>query len=230
MKIRFGMLMTDARGKSGGQVASKNKAGAYIRRISMPSNPSTVEQQTARSAFATVASGWSALDDDQRAAWNSYSGSRDFLNVWGESYKASGKQCYQSCNSALLNTNQPLISTPPTQAAPSAIILTSFDINVDDEEFDITFDGSLSARATLVVEATAPLSAGTYNAKSKFAKIFTKAGTTAPTASELWNAYVAKYGEPVEGKSIQIQVYKVSEQGLMSARSSQRAIVPAASV
>lgn len=220
--------MTDARGKSGGQVASKNKAGAYIRRISMPSNPSTVDQQTARAAFSAVAVGWSELDESEREAWNSYASSRDFTNVWGEAYKGSGKQCYQSCNSALLNINKSIRDLPPTSASPSAIILTSFDIDVDDEEFTLTYTGSVSARETLVVEATAPLSAGTYNAKSKFAKIFTKTGTELPTATELWDAYVSKYGEPVEGKAIQVQVYKVNDHGLMSARSSQRAIVPAA--
>ena len=219
--------MTDARGKSGGQVASKNKAGAYIRRISMPSNPSTVEQQTARAAFSAVASAWSDLDEDERNSWNAYASTRDFVNVWGEAYKGSGKQAFQSCNSALLNIGKTIRTQVPVRPAPAAIIMTSLVINPDDEEITLSFFGNVTTTETIVIEATAPLSAGTYNAKSKFAKITSKTGSTLPTAGELWDAYVAKYGVPTEGKSIQLQAYKVSAEGLISARSSQRAIVPA---
>ena len=53
-KIKFGMMMTDARGKLGGQVFSKNKGGAYVRTKVTPSNPQTIAQTTRRALFAAI--------------------------------------------------------------------------------------------------------------------------------------------------------------------------------
>lgn len=44
-KIKFGMMMTDARGKLGGQVFSKNRSGSYVRTKVTPVNPQTTTQQ-----------------------------------------------------------------------------------------------------------------------------------------------------------------------------------------
>ena len=40
-KIKFGMMMTDASGKLGGQVFSKNRGGSYVRTKVTPTNPQT---------------------------------------------------------------------------------------------------------------------------------------------------------------------------------------------
>lgn len=56
MKIKWGMMMTDGRGKLGGQVASKNRAGAYVRTKVTPVNPRTTQQQAIRTLFGSIAS------------------------------------------------------------------------------------------------------------------------------------------------------------------------------
>jgi len=41
MKMKFGAIVVDGRGKIGGHVASKNRGGAYLRTKVTPSNPQT---------------------------------------------------------------------------------------------------------------------------------------------------------------------------------------------
>lgn len=49
--IKFGMMMTDARGKLGGHVFTKARNGATIRTKVSPANPQTSAQSLSRSIF-----------------------------------------------------------------------------------------------------------------------------------------------------------------------------------
>ena len=69
-KIKFGMMMTDARGKLGGQVFSKNRSGAYVRTKVTPVNPRTAAQPLSRSILGTLSASWSGLTEVQRRSWN----------------------------------------------------------------------------------------------------------------------------------------------------------------
>lgn len=70
MKIKWGALVVDGRGKIGGQVASKNGAGAYMKNKVTPANPQTADQTSARALFGVISAGWSSLTAAQIAAWN----------------------------------------------------------------------------------------------------------------------------------------------------------------
>ena len=59
MKLKFGAIVTDGRGKIGGHVASKNRSGAYLRTKVTPSNPNTVAQVQVRSILASLSQSWS---------------------------------------------------------------------------------------------------------------------------------------------------------------------------
>src|SRR3546814_3353017 len=50
-KVKFGALMTDARGKLGGHVFSKNRAGSYLRTKVTPVNQQTSYQTSVRALF-----------------------------------------------------------------------------------------------------------------------------------------------------------------------------------
>jgi hypothetical protein len=48
MKVLYGQIISEARGKLGGLVASKNTYGNYMRNKVTPANPQTTEQVAAR--------------------------------------------------------------------------------------------------------------------------------------------------------------------------------------
>ena len=66
-KIKFGMMMTDASGKLGGQVFSKNRGGSYVRTKVTPTNPQSTAQMSIRGIFASISSRWSSLTEAQRS-------------------------------------------------------------------------------------------------------------------------------------------------------------------
>jgi len=66
MKIKWGAIVVDGRNKIGGHVASKNRAGAYLRTKVTPVNPNTGYQAGVRNTLSTLSSGWRALEEAQR--------------------------------------------------------------------------------------------------------------------------------------------------------------------
>lgn len=56
-------------GKLGGQVFARNRAGAYVRQNAQPTNPNTLAQIRARSAFGNSSSVYHSLQASQKSGW-----------------------------------------------------------------------------------------------------------------------------------------------------------------
>ena len=94
-------------GKLGGTVYAHNKAGPYVRRYVIPTNPNTIAQADARNEFLAATTAWHQLSDAQKAAWNTYgtsdfkaknpvlgvlySGFNAFVSLWNASKNAQRK-------------------------------------------------------------------------------------------------------------------------------------------
>ena len=76
----------------------------------------------------------------------------------------------------------------------------------------IAVSGTVTGNA-LVIEATAPSSAGKYNFDGAYRQILIAPTGAVPTPQELQTAYVAKFGAPVDGKKIAFRAYYVSTSG-----------------
>lgn len=62
----------ELRGKLGGNVFARNKAGAYVRANAIGTNPNTDAQIRARTAFATASSQYHSLTDAQKIGWQNF--------------------------------------------------------------------------------------------------------------------------------------------------------------
>jgi len=67
-----GFTLGELRGKMGGLVFSRNKAGAYIRALVTPVNPQTVRQQTARYSFGNNSILFQNLSSFQKNCWETF--------------------------------------------------------------------------------------------------------------------------------------------------------------
>jgi len=130
-KIKFGMMMTDARGKLGGQVFSKNKGGAYIRTKVTPVNPATVAQQLVRAIFAFFSQNWRALTEAQRTAWNAAVSNFTSTDIFADVRTPSGFNLYKKLNQNLLLISAAPIATPPL---PQTVISPFLDSIVADQQ------------------------------------------------------------------------------------------------
>ena len=218
-RIKFGMMMTDARGKLGGQVFSKNRSGAIVRTKVTPRNPQTFAQASARSRLGSFSSGWASLTEEMREGWNSAAAGVTLTNVFGDAYNPSGKNYYVMLNSNLEMTAQtPVTSVPPFQA-PGTVLTALALVDATEEEFDILFTtDDAGTSSEFVYLATKPGSPGIYNFSGKYVQIATTVGRVPVSPASLWTAYVARFGVPLSGQKIGFGGFLVSPSGATSPR------------
>lgn len=210
-KIKFGMMMTDARGKLGGQVFSKNAAGAYLRTKVTPVNPQTSFQTSVRLIFAAISAGWSTLTQSQRTAWNAAVAEWSTTNIFGDLKNPTGKELYQRLNNQAQSAGLAAVTSVPAKLELPGDLVSAATIAVG--AATLTLTGANAAAATqVVVYATTQLTAGTSFVKNRLRQIHSVAGN-AYDAGDAYDAYLLKFGAPTAGDNIFIGVKYVLANG-----------------
>lgn len=211
MKIKWGALVTDGRNKIGGHVASKNRAGAYLRTKVTPMNPNTSYQAGVRNRLSTISAGWSALGAALILAWNSAVELFKTTDIFGDIKSPTGFNLYQRLNNNLIRIGIAPITTPPTPVA-LPVIITGVLSAVAGGAIKVTFTSDPDITATEIeVAATPAISAGKSFVKSEFRRIGLMPAIVAHEAV-LTTLYNAKFG-PVGavGKKIFVSMKQVSK-------------------
>lgn len=224
-KIKFGMMMTDASGKLGGQVFSKNRGGAYVRTKVTPSNPQTTAQMGVRGIFASISSSWSTLTEEGRATFNNLVGDYARTDIFGDLRNPSGKALFQRLNQNLLLTEQETIDVcvPPSEV-PFANLAAGLG-SVSSNTFNVNYAGTLTG-SQIVVWATPPLSQGTTFVKNRLRQIKFQPGSI-DAGVDIWDAYVAKFGTPIAGANIYVGVRVINANGQASPLETIKAVISA---
>lgn len=205
-KIKFGMMMTDARGKLGGQVFSKNRGGAFVRTKVSPTNPQTENQLSARSRLAAGSTGWSALTEERRAQWNAAVESYKKTDIFGDLRTPSGKNLFTGLNSNLRLVNVTVLTEPKSPIELVDPLALAFE---DLSPASMVISGMpVVAGQKYVVCATPPMSAGTYNFGNKYRVIAIEEGDA--IGIDFAEPYILKYGAFAAGKKIGVKVYVVA--------------------
>ena len=211
MKLKFGAIVTDGRGKIGGHVASKNRAGAYLRTKVTPSNPNTVAQMQARSILASLSQMWQTLDDSQRSGWNDAVKEWGTTDIFGDIKNPSGINLFVKLNSNLLSVGLPILPDVPAKSEVPAVVLVSASYSVSGGTLFVNFDTNLANGKIVLVRATPKLSAGVSFVKSQFRVIGYE--NIQGASAGLIGAYNAKFGTPSVGDNIFVSVQLVLENG-----------------
>lgn len=174
MKIKWGMMMTDGRGKLGGQVASKNRAGAYIRTKVTPVNPQTSFQSAVRQRLAVLSARWSNLPESARTSWNEAANSAEWSknDIFGDARRPTGKNLFTGLNLVSLEVTNTLMSRPPKKANFSPFSISSLDVIANGDVImfaDVRSEPVTDTRWQ--VEATPPVSSGRYYLKNLYRHI-----------------------------------------------------------
>ena len=193
MKMKFGAIVVDGRGKIGGHVASKNRAGAYLRTKVTPVNPNTSYQVLARQRLSTLATAWSALGDAPRLAWNNATDLWKSTNIFGDLKHPSGFNLFQRLNNNLAQVGVAQINTPPLPTTIGAWTTFSF-VPDNTGTMVLTFlPTPVPAGYAVLIDGTAPCSPGLSNANARFRRV-TSLAAAAATGVNIQAAYVAKFG------------------------------------
>lgn len=121
MKIIWsGIGITNARGKIGAQVATRNRGGAVMREYVVPVDANTGAQATHRMEFAAVLDLWQSLDQDERNEWARAAEFVTKRNTVGNNYKLTGAIYFQQCNmnALLTGVGNIILPSPFAKAIP----------------------------------------------------------------------------------------------------------------
>lgn len=224
-KIKFGMMMTDASGKLGGQVFSKNRGGSYVRTKSTPTNPQTTAQMLVRGVFASISSAWSSLTEVERNSWNGFVQDYARTDIFGDLRNPSGKALFQRLNQNLVLSGQSILQVCPAPSEVPFANLVTADADVSDGTFNVGYAGNTTG-SKVIVWATPSMSQGTKFVKNKLRKIGVFDGADSDTLA-IQSRYVPKFGLPVEGANIYVGVKVVNANGQASPLEIVKAIVDA---
>jgi len=211
MKIKFGALVVDGRGKVGGHVASKNRAGSYIRTKVTPVNPNTSYQAGVRNALATQSAAWGALTEAQRLQWNDAVAAYQKTDIFGDLKKPSGFNLFQMLNNNLVRIGESALTVPPLpQEIP--IIETGVLTAATGAAIEVTFTNDpVITDSEVEVSATPALSPGVSFVKSEFRRIGLMPAIVA-NVTTLTTIYGAKFGAVgAAGQKIFVQMKQISK-------------------
>lgn len=214
MKIKWGALVVDGRGKIGGQVASKNRAGAYMRTKVTPVNPQTSAQTAVRVLFATISQQWSGLSAAARAAWNEAVAEWSKTDIFGDLKTLSGKALFQRLNNQAQSAGYAAVTSAPTKLEMVSGVITAAAMSTGSGTFSLT-GAYAGADARVQIFATPALSAGTTFVKNKLRQIYSPVAN-ALVEIDASDAYVNKYGNLTGGENVYFGVKYVLPNGQAS--------------
>jgi hypothetical protein len=193
MKTKFGALIVDGRGKIGGQVASRNRAGSYLRNKVTPVNPRTAAQSAVRSRFATLSSGWRNLSQTVRDSWNNAVAGYQKSDIFSDLHSLTGLQLYQRLNNNILSSGGTQITSPAPNKGVLTVAVSTLTYTSGTPALTLVSAAVVPALTRVKVFATPPLSQGVNFVKAQLRQITTLA--PAATASQvLTTAYNTKFG------------------------------------
>lgn len=211
MKVKFGAIVTDGRGKLGGHVLAKNRSGNYMRTKVTPVNPQTTFQQAQRAALGTLSSGWSGLTDAQRNSWNNAVDDFQRTDIFGDLKTPTGKNLYTGLNRNLLNSGEAILLLPPNPDSIANVAIDKAELGIVAATYDIDTLGT-STGEFIQAWATPALSAGTSFIKNRLRLIETAAGGV-DTSIDIYALYIARFGVPAVGSNLYVAVRVINAGG-----------------
>jgi hypothetical protein len=195
-----------------GMTASRNRFGQYMRTRASPVQPRTVAQQAQRARMSTNAAAWRGLTDAQRAGWLSLGLAITRTNALGSSYTLDGFMAYCSVNNNKLDAGDAAISDAPAIVTPADLLTAT--VTLTAVAFSIAYTATpLAAGVRLFVWASPQRSAGRFFEGDYRLLAVTAAAAASP--ANVLAAYTAKFGVPVVGKRIfiNLQTYQAGFKG-----------------
>jgi len=212
MKVKFGMIVTEARNKLGGHVASVNRSGAYFRTRVTPANPQTDLQSLARARLGTLAAAWRSLTAAQRSAWNSAVDNFVELDIFGDARTPSGFQLFMKLNSNMVAIGETANDDPPAVEAVELISSLSVAWDIGAGNSGLTYAPAFTAVTKVKLYATPPQSAGKFFVKSEYRHIYTMPYTDS-SPFDCTTEYEDVFGEPGVGTKIFFKMIPVTVAG-----------------
>lgn len=211
MKVKYNVLIEDARGKFGSSFVATNtgRGTGVLRTYVSPIQPNSVSQLEQRTRFTTVINGWKQLGSSDRNGWEQYANYRASENVFKQSINKTPSQWFTQINIGRLICEEDITFTAPPLAFINPVntegMLTG--VTYDDDQFKFT--GLVKpANAYVVVWATPQYRSANKAPQRK--QIIAK-GDKAFTNNDLNDGFEAVYGTISEDLSCKFEIETYEE-------------------
>lgn len=150
--VKYGALITEIKGKVGGQVFQNGNAGFVLRNKNSRPGAASVSRLNATNGMSAISSSWRALSDAQRLAWSAATENWLFLNRYGESYQGSGYQMFCAYNRRLALAEENTVLVPGVPAA--AVDPVAIQLDATPGNLVVTWDESPGLNSIFMVYAS----------------------------------------------------------------------------
>lgn len=205
MKIKYSALVSGARGKLNGSVASRNRYGDYFRNKTTPVNAQTDYQQNVRASLANWSRQWRGLSQEQREAWDALAESRPFTDIFGDQHMYSGFNLYIKVNQQSTVIGIPgSDNPPPNEPAPTnlgGIVLDSNTIS----QVGFSTREQPGTNDIIIVYGAANYSAGKKYVKNLY-KYLGAFSATSIQPIDVTDELVTRFGDLQAGYGVSLRV------------------------
>jgi hypothetical protein len=197
-RVKFGTIVTDARGKVGGNMFQANRYGRTFKVNPKQPKRQTPAQQVIRNRFQLISRSWAGLSSADKQTWYDAVMSYTFTNVFGDTVAPTGQLLFQRLNMNMLNADLSMFLTAPTVEPVQEVSDYEYNIIPAWSQLNLKNVGvSLDSDHIAVIEVTKPISKGIQNVNSLFVRIHNLSTWTNGSDFGIENDYVLKYGRLV---------------------------------
>lgn len=131
MKVRFGMLVTDAYGKAGGQYIRRRGGIRVLSNISIPTQRNASLQNPQRIIMSMLFSSWTNLVDTEKENYVEIASIIRGVNGWGDEKLYSGREVYIKLNSLYYPYAGTLIDSSTFDQTIPVTTVTAIEVDYD---------------------------------------------------------------------------------------------------
>lgn len=213
MKVRFGMLMTDAVGKAGGQFIQRTRFGNVLRNITIPVQRLASLQNPQRVVSGFVYSRWDTLSVLERQEWAIVGNNLRTKNVFGEDVSLTPRQAFCKCGSIRYAYNGELASPYSFNYNIPAFEIRSVEIDPSGGEINVIIDSQADVSFWQVKARV--LKSSSINLSPD--KLITFARIVDITENNyLYDLFFDKFGEVIPDTWVMVAIRAVNNSSLVS--------------
>jgi hypothetical protein len=203
-KVKYGAIVTELKGKMGGQVFQGGNVGYVMRNKGYTPGINSAQRQAANKSLVTSTQGWRSLTDAQRAAWVTGSVNWPFKDKFGNIYYGSGFQFYTAytTNQRAITGTSDLVPNVPTSSTNPGILTGTYSLSGN---LRLSWDNATVMTTALSFFGSAPYGAG-KNGKNLNMKFLYNLVSAGDTHIDLNFSYPAQFGFPPVGSYITFRV------------------------
>ena len=214
MKVRFGMLMTDAVGKAGGQFIQRTRFGNVLRNITIPVQRLASLQNPQRATNGYIFSYWNNLTASERELWAVIGSNLRTKNAFGDDVAMSGRDAFTSCSSLVYPFSTSLV--PASLFSYFKPISDFTNVSFDTSAGEIVFDAFYYEANEFFQIKGAILKNSAINLNLQKLKTFARVSDLSSPA-DIYDYFNDRIGVVSAGAWVQLAIRGVSASGLASA-------------